>query len=46
MTRSNSGHVRLSVRYAKALPEIINILVYEKFPELVTINQTRSINLS
>ena len=46
MTRSNSGHVRLSIRYAKALPETINVLVYAKFPELITIDHTRSVNLS
>ena len=46
MTRSNSGHVRLSIRYAKALPETINVLVYAKFPELVTIDHTGSVNLS
>ena len=46
MTRSNSGYVRLSIRYAKALPETINVMVYAKFPELVTIDHTRSVNLS
>ena len=46
MTRSNNGHVRLSIRYAKALPETINVLVYAKFSELVTIDHTRSVNLS
>ena len=46
MTRSNSGHVRLSVRYAKALPKTINVLENAKFPELVTVDHTRNLNLS
>ena len=32
MTSSIKGHVRLTIRYAKALPATINILVYAKFP--------------
>ena len=43
MTSSINGHVRLTVRYAKALPETINILVYAKFPELVKIDQARNV---
>ena len=46
MSKSISGHVRLSIRYAKALEETINIIVYAKFPELLSIDQTRNVTLS
>ena len=46
MSKSMKGHLRLSIRYAKALAETINVIVYAKFPELVSIDQSRSVNIS
>ena len=46
MSKSPKGHVRLSARFAKALPETINIIVYAKFPEIMKIDKTRSITVS
>ena len=45
MSKSMNGHVRLNIRYAKALAETINV-VYTKFPELVSIDQTRSVSMT
>ena len=45
MSNSNEDHVGLSNRFAKALTETINVQVYAKFPELVTIDQTRNVYL-
>ena len=45
MTSSPSGHIRLNVRFAEALKETINIIVYAKFPEIVKIDHTRKVYL-
>ena len=45
MTNINRGHVRLILRFDKALDEPINILVYAKFPDIVTIDQSRQVVL-
>ena len=37
MSKSPSGRVRLGVRFSKALGETINIIVYAKFPEIMSI---------
>ena len=39
-------HVRLSVRFSKALVETINIIVYAKFPEIMSIDQSRNVNVT
>ena len=46
MSKSPSGRVRLSVRFSKALSETINIIVYAKFPEMMTIDQSRNVNVT
>ena len=45
MTSSPSGHIRLNARFAEALKETINIIVYAKFPDIVKINHTRKVYL-
>ena len=44
--KSMNGYVRLSIRYAKALPETINVIVYAKFPELVSIDKSRNVTMT
>ena len=46
MSKSPRGRVRLSVRFSKALGETINIIVYAKFPEIMTVDQARNVNVS
>ena len=41
MTTAGIGHVRFSLRFDTALPEIINIIVYAKFPEILKVDQNR-----
>ena len=43
MTNIGKGHVRLNLRFASGLDEPINILVYAKFPDIVTIDQSRQV---
>ena len=45
MTNPGNGHVRLNVRFASALPETINILVYAKFPKILKIDQARVVSI-
>ena len=46
MTPSPYGDIRLNVRFAEALKETINIIVYAKFPEVVKIEHTRNVTLT
>ena len=46
MSSPMKGHLRLSLRYAKALAETINVIVYAKFPEIVRIDQSRNVTMS
>ena len=46
MTKALKGHVRLSVRFANALQETINIIVYAKFPEIMTIDKARNVSVT
>ena len=46
MSKSPKGRVRLSVRFSKALAETINIVVYAKFPEIMSIDQSRNVNVT
>ena len=46
MSKSPSGRVRLSVRFTKALSETINIIVCAKFPEIMSIDQSRNVNVT
>ena len=43
MSKSMKGHLKVNMRFSKALAETINVLVYGKFPEILTINHTRNI---
>ena len=46
MSSPMKGHLRLSIRYAKALAETINVIVYATFPEIVRIDQSRNVSMS
>ena len=46
MSKSIKGHVRLSTRYAKALTETINVIVYARFPEILTLDQSRKVSIT
>ena len=46
MSKSIKGHVRLSIRYSEALKETINVIVYAKFPEILSIDQSRNVTIS
>nr|XP_022314419.1 uncharacterized protein F54H12.2-like [Crassostrea virginica]XP_022335830.1 uncharacterized protein F54H12.2-like [Crassostrea virginica] len=37
------GHCRLELRFAKALPESVTLIMYGKFPEMYRIDQSRSV---
>lgn len=37
------GHCRLELKFAKALPESVNVIVYATFPEVLMIDQTRTV---
>ena len=45
MSNIGKGHVRLNLRFQSALDEPINILVYAKFPDIITIDQSRQVVL-
>ena len=44
MSKSMKGHLKVNMRFSKALAETINVLVYEKFPKTLTIDHTRNVN--
>ena len=46
MTKPAKGHVRLSMRFATAIEETINVIVYAKFPEIMSIDKARNITVS
>ena len=46
MTKPAKGHVRLSMRFATAIEETINVIVYAKFPEIMSIDKARNISVS
>lgn len=46
MAKSDTGHVRLSIRFATALADTINIIVYAKFPEILKIDQSRNVTIT
>ena len=37
------GLTRLSIRFAKELPEPVNVIIFAKFPVLMTVDKTRNI---
>ena len=37
------GHCRLELKFAKALPESVTLIVYATFPEVLSINQSRAV---
>ncbi|XP_045208784.2 uncharacterized protein F54H12.2-like [Mercenaria mercenaria] len=39
------GHCRLDLKFAKAVPESLNLIIYASFPEVMYIDKTRSVNL-
>ena len=45
MSNLMKGHLKVNMRFAKALDETINVLVYGKFPETLTIDHTRNVNI-
>ena len=44
MSKSMKGHLKVSMRFSKALAETINVLVYGKFPEILTTDHTSMFN--
>ena len=44
MSKSIKGHIRLTMRFAKALSETINIIIYGKFPESLTVDHSRNVS--
>ena len=46
MSKSPSGRVRLSVSFSKILFETRNIIVYAKLPEIMSIDQSRNVNVT
>ena len=44
MSKSIEGHIRLTMRFAKALSETINIIIYGKFPESLSIDHSRNVS--
>ena len=46
MTPSPYRDIRLNVRFAEALKETINIIVYAKFSEVVKIDHTKNVTLT
>ena len=45
MSKSMNRHHKVNMRFSKALAETINVLVYAKYPETLTINHTRNVNI-
>ena len=43
MSKPIKGHIRLTMRFAKALSETINIIIYGKFPETLSIDHSRNV---
>ena len=46
MSKPIKGHVRLNFVFAEALDVPINVLMYAKFPDIVSIDQSRTVTLS
>ena len=44
-TNKRRGHCRLELKFTKALPESVTILVYATFPEILSIDQSRAVTL-
>ena len=45
MSKGIKGHRRLTMRFSKALPETINIIIYGSFPETLSIDHSRNVTL-
>ena len=45
MSKSQAGHVRINVSFATSLSETINVVVYAKFPEMISIDQSRNVKI-
>ena len=45
MSKGIKGHTRLTMRFSKALPETINIIIYGSFPETLSIDHSRNVTL-
>jgi hypothetical protein len=39
------GHTRLSIKFAEALTEPLTVIVYSKFPGMLTIDQSRNVSI-
>ena len=46
MSKPIKGHVRMNFRFSEALDEPINVLVYAKFPDIISIDQSRNATLA
>ena len=45
-TVQKQGNLQLEVRFAEALPEAINVILYASFPGEISIDQARTIRLT
>ena len=45
MSKGIKGHIRLAMRFSKPLLETINIIIYRSFPETLSIEHSRNVNL-
>ena len=45
MSKSMKGNLKVSMMFSKALAKTINVFVYGKFPESLTIDHTRNVNI-
>lgn len=43
MTLPKKAHTRLNIRFTKALPEAVTVIVYSQYPSLMKINKARDI---
>ena len=46
MSKPIKGHVKLSLRFASVLDIAINVLVYARFPDVLSTDQSRQVTLS
>ena len=45
-SREKSGNLRIKLKFSKALKENVTVILYAKFPEVVTINGSRNVELA
>ena len=43
--KPREGHTKLEIRFKKGLPAPVTVILYETFPEIMTIDQARNVRL-